>query len=151
MARERAGLAARAEFVKWLKEKVSVHAKTEDEQILFLEGSEENDADALKESGKAVETMSKKMESVAASLVRGMQVLHTEESGKNKTLTLVYGWDAKTVEAIKKVRKDLSADDKDAGAKGDGPPKAGDPKPKADKKIEDKKVTSKDAKRFIDD
>jgi hypothetical protein len=129
-ARQRAALAARAEFVKWLKEKVSVHETTDDEAILFLEGSEGNDKDALKESGKAVEKTSKKMGSVAEGLVRGMQLLHTETSGKDKTYTLVYGWERKTAQATKKVREDSKA---------------------PDKKIEDKKATSKEAKKFLDD
>jgi hypothetical protein len=162
-ARQRAALAARAEFVKWLKEKVSVHETTDDETILFLEGSEGNDKDALKESGKAVEKTSKKMESVAEGLVRGMQLLHTETSGNDKTYTLVYGWERKAAEATKKVREDLNDESKDGtrpkagntpptGRKvAEGADKSSPGKKAPDKKIEDKKATSKDAKKFLDD
>jgi hypothetical protein len=148
VARDRAALAAKAEFVKWLKEKVSVYSKTEDETILFLEGSEQNDADTLKESGKSVEKTGKKIETIAEGLVRGLQVIHTEVSDKDKTLTIVYGWDAKTAEATKKVRKDLNSDEKNSDAKErDSAKKSGS----KDKKIEDKKVTSEDAKKFLGD
>ena len=162
-ARQRAALAARAEFVKWLKEKVSVHETTDDETILFLEGAEENDKDARKESSKAVEKTSKKMKSVAEGLVRGMQLLHMETSSKDKTYTLVYGWDRKTAEATKQVREDLNDESKDGtrpkdGVKppkerkgGEGTDKSSPDKKAPDKKIEDKKVTSKDAKKFLDD
>lgn len=159
-ARQRAQLAAKAEFVKWLKERVSVHEKTEDEQILFLEGQEGNDSDALKESGKAVEKTTKKMESISESLVRGIELLHSEVSDKDKTYTLVYGWDAKTAEATKKARKDLNEESKDGTTKKESGTdasqgKAGERKgtegiKALDKKIEDKKATSKDAKKFID-
>jgi hypothetical protein len=162
-ARQRAALAARAEFVKWLKEKVSVHETTDDETILFLEGSEESDKNALKESGKAVEKTSKRMESISEGLVRGMQLLHMETSSKDKTYTLVYGWDRKTAEGTRKVREDLNVESK-AGARRkdrDNPPKereVGEATAKSssarkaqDKKIEDKKVTSTDAKKFLDD
>src|ERR1700683_2411967 len=54
-ARTKSRLAGEAEFVKWLKTSVSVHVKNEEETILFLEGNEGNDKDALKESGKAIE------------------------------------------------------------------------------------------------
>ena len=148
VARDRAALSAKAEFVKWLKERVSVYSKTEDETILFLEGSEQNDADTLKESGKSVEKTGKKIETIAEGLVRGLQVIHTEVTDKDKMLTVVYGWDAKTAEASKKVRKDLNSDDKSSGTKeGDSAKKSG---PK-DKKIEDKKMTSEDAKKFLGD
>jgi hypothetical protein len=163
IARQRATLAARAEFVKWLKEKVSVLETTDDETILLLEGSEENDKDALKESGKAVEKTSKKMASVAEGLVRGMQLLHMETSSNGKTYTLVYGWDRKTAEATKAVREDLNDESKDGTRPkgGDTPPmeqkgvvgadKSSPDKKAPDKKIEDRKVTSKDAKKFLDD
>lgn len=126
-AREKARLAASAEFVKWLKEKVSVHSKSEEETILFLEGSEGNDKETMKESGKAIEKTSKKMESISEGLTRGMQVLHFETSDKDKTYILVLGWDAKTSEATKDAGKDK----------------------KVDKKIDDKKVTSPDAEKFL--
>jgi hypothetical protein len=129
---------------------VSVHSKTEDETILFLEGSEDNDAAALKESGKAVEKTSKKMESISEGLVRGLQVLYSEQHGKDKTYTLVMGWDAKTAAATKQVGQDLNETDleKKAGKVVDSK-KTDDAKKKNDKKIEDQKVISPDAKRFI--
>src|SRR5947209_2683018 len=41
-ARAKARLSCEAEFVRWLKTKVDVHAKNDEETILFLEGSEKN-------------------------------------------------------------------------------------------------------------
>lgn len=147
VARDKARLDARGRFVQWLQDKVSMYEKSEDETILFLEGSEENDKDALKESGKAIEKQTKKMESIAQGLVRGLQVLHVEQSGKDKTYTMVMGWDAKTARAAAGVREDNEGTP--AGKKPDAP-KEGDPKrPAPDKKIEDKKTTSPDAKKFI--
>ena len=126
---------------------VSVHEKGENETILFMEGSEENDKAALKESGKAVEKNSKKFESISAGQVRGLQVLHFEVSEKDKTYTLVMGWSAENAKAIENL---------ETGGDGKEKPKVGDPKkpdedkkPPIDKKIEDKKATSDDAKKFL--
>jgi len=135
VARQRAVLAADAEFVKWLKAKVSVHQKTEDETILFLEGREENDKDALTESGKATEKTVAKFDLTAKGLVRGLQIVHYEISSKEKTYTIVKKWKAKTAKAVKEVEADLK--DK----KTDG--KSTTKKP-IDKKIEDKKGTIED-------
>ena len=151
-ARTKARQDASAEFVKWLKEKVSVHENSDKETILFTEGSEENDKEALKESGKTVDKTSKKFESISQGQVRGLQVLHLEVSANGKTYTLVFGWSAENAKAVEKIEK---------GADGKDEPKAGDPKKSdevkkpdevrkpIDKKIEDKKVTSDDAKKFL--
>lgn len=139
VARDRARLAASAQFVKFLKEKVSVHEKSESETILLLEGSD----DALKESGKAVEKDSKKMESVSEGLVRGLQVLYVETSEKDKTFTMVLGWDSGTSKATKKVGEDLKDDPKSQGGNPEKTPV------KNPEKIDDKKVISDDAKKFL--
>jgi hypothetical protein len=136
-ARERARLAASGEFVKWLKEKVSIHVKTDDQTTLFLEGAEGNDKDALKESGKAVESTSKTMDSITEGLVRGLQVLHVEVSDKDKTYSILLGWDAKTAAATNGVEKINETGKPAGGAK------------KPDKKIDDKNATSDNAKNFL--
>ena len=141
VARERARLAISGEFVKWLREKVSVHQKSETETVMMIEGSDE----ALKESGKSVEKDSKVIDSFSDGIVRGLQVLHLDVSDKDKTYTLVMGWDAKTSKATKKVGDDLKDDAKHDGEKGT----KGDALPKAREKIDDKKVTSDDAKKFL--
>ena len=161
-ARQRAQLDAKAEFVKWLKEKVNVRQKTDDETIILLEGNEGKGGDELKESGKAVEKTSKKMESIAEGLVRGMEVLHTEVIAKDQTYTIVYGWDAKAAEATKKARSSLNDESKDGskpktegvGKDGDGEKTTGstsDDKKTPDKKLDDKKSTSSSAKKFLKD
>jgi hypothetical protein len=132
IARQRAALQADVEFVKWLKAKVSVHERREDETILFLEGHEDNDKDALREAGKATEKTTVLFQSVAKGLVRGMQVKHFEINAKEATLTVVKLWKARTASAVKDVEKDLKS-----------PAKTGGKKP-IDKKIEDKKVTIDD-------
>ncbi len=157
-ARTKARLACEAEFVRWLKTKVDVHVKNEEETILFQEGSEENDKEALRESGKSVEKTTQKFESTAQGLVRGLQVLGVVEDAKNKRYTLVMGWSAKTANATKKVQADLEdADPAKAGnarkpgsaVKGEGE-KTGAAKKRDDKKLEDRKVASPDLKKFLD-
>ena len=124
VARQRAELAAKGAFAKWLNEKVSVHQKSEDETILFLEGNQGNDANAVKESGKAVEKTTSSIESMATSMMRGFKVVHVEVKAEDKSYTLIYRWEAKTVAAAGKV-----------GEKGTKP---------ADKGIKDKKITIDD-------
>lgn len=140
VARDKARLDASAQYAKWLNEKVSVLESSEDETILFLEGNQENDAAAMKESGKAVEKTTKKMQSISQGLVRGLQVLHTEVSGDDKTFTIVMGWDAKTAAKVKTIAE---ADEGNS----DEPVKK--PKSKKPDQIEDKSVTSPDAKKFL--
>ncbi len=140
VARDKARLDASVQYTKWLNENVSVFESSEDETILFLEGHEANDEKALKESGKAVEKTTKKMQSISQGLVRGLQVLHTEVSGDDKTFTIVMGWDAKTAAKVKGIAE---ADD----GKPDEPAKT--PRSKKPDQIEDRSVTSPDAKKFL--
>jgi hypothetical protein len=135
ISRQRAELDAKAQFVRWLKGSVSVRLRTDDEAILFLEGREDNDKDALKESGKAVEKTSTKMESVARGLVRGLQLLHVEQSPRDKTYTVVYGWEAKTAEGTRRVKEINESDKKEPGEGAKGKPDShGSDKPSKSKK-----------------
>jgi hypothetical protein len=133
VARQRASTQADAEFVKFLKTEVKVYEKTDDETVLFLEGNEGNDKDAMNESGKSIERTSAKMERSAKGLIRGMTVAHFEISAEDKTYILVKKWKYKTSEAAKKVR---------SGLEKDGP--EGKPSKPVDKKLKDKKVTIDD-------
>jgi hypothetical protein len=138
-ARTRARLAAAAEFRKWLKEKVTVYEKSESETITLIEGAEGGDKEVLKESGKAVEKTTTRYETVAAGLVKGLQVLHVEVSGDDKLYTVVLGWDAATAKAIGKADGDGKKENR----------KAGGAKKSGDKELDSKSVTSNDAMRFI--
>jgi hypothetical protein len=129
IARQRAALRADAELVKWLKTKVSVHETRDDETILFLEGKEGNDKDALREAGKATEKTTAKFRAVAGGLVRGTQVKYLGVNAEERTLTVVKLWKAGTAGAVKDVEEGLKSPPKAAGKK------AGD-----DKKIKDKEV-----------
>jgi hypothetical protein len=97
-AKSKARLAANGEYVKWLKAKVDIHEKSEEETILFLEGSEGNDGKTLKESGKSVEKGSKTIEVIAQNLVRGMEVVHTDS--KDGVYTVIYLWTAEKAKAL---------------------------------------------------
>jgi hypothetical protein len=151
LARDKANLAASAEFVKWLKEEVKVYQTADEEAVIILEGSEGGEGDTLVESGKAIEKTSTRMESVSQGLVRGLQILHKEVDGDGKTYTVVKGWKADTADGVKKIAASLSADDDGkAGTK----PKSGTastskPKSNTDKEIESGSTTSDDAKDFL--
>jgi len=132
VARQRASQQADAEFVKFLKTEVKVYEKTEDETVLFLEGNEGNDKDAMNESGKSVERTTAKMERSAQGMVRGLQVAYVETVEKDKTYYLVKRWRAKNAIAAKGV------EDMEKDTKGGGKSKPGD------KKIGDKKIVIDD-------
>jgi hypothetical protein len=140
VARQRASLQADAEFIKFLKAEVSIHEKTDDETVLFLEGNEGNDKDAINESGKSIEKTSTRMDRSAKGLVRGMKIAHVEIAAADKTYYLVKKWTLKNSEAVKKVEAGLKED-----AKPD--PKSGDTTTKSkavDKTLKDKKITIED-------
>lgn len=154
LARDKANLACSAEFVKWLKEEVSVFQSTDDQSVILMEGSEGDDDDSLKEFGKSVEASSKKMASLSTGLIRGLQMLHKAVDGDGKTYTVVKGWKADTAEAVKKVSADLASDEPES--KGDKSKKStgGASKEKAaskkiDKEIESGSATSDDAADFL--
>ncbi len=149
MARKKAAQNAKAEFVKWLGEKVEVRENSENEATLFLTGAEENGKDSLSEAGKAVEKSSDSYKSVAEGLVRGLTVLHTDVNAETeeKTCTLVYGWSAANAKAAKHTAtNDSGIDDKPAGASAKEPPGG---KATSEKKIRSRKVTSKEAEDFL--
>lgn len=143
-ARTKSRLAAEGAFVRWLKAEVEVHAKNEEESILFLEGNEGNDKDALRESGKSVEKTTQVFQTRAKGLVRGLQILGVDVDSKNKVYTLVLGWNAKTANATKRVRADLE-DDRPATDKGSKE----SPNGKTNKKIQDRKVVAPELDDFL--
>lgn len=150
-ARDKANLACSAEFVKWLKEEVSVYQSNDEETVILLEGEEGGDDESLKESAKSVEKSGKKMESLSKGLVRGLQLLHKEVDGDGKTYTVVKGWKADTAEGVKKVAADLASDKSELSDSRDkkSTGEAGGKKKKLDKDIESSSATSDDAAEFF--
>jgi hypothetical protein len=147
VARDKANLGCSAEFVKWLKEEVTVYQSSDEETVILLEGEESAEGDSLKESGKAVEKNSKKMESLSKGLVRGMQVLHKQVDGDGKTYSIVKGWKAETAEGVKKVSSDLASDDPVGKGKKKDENKVS--KKASDKEIESGSATSDEASSFF--
>lgn len=106
-ARRIAALNADTEFSKWLKSKVSVVETVDSEDIVLLE----NDGGKVpKETGKAVEKTSRKMELYSEGLLRGLQVIHVDQDPDSEMLTVIKGWKADTADGTKKVAA-LMADD----------------------------------------
>lgn len=153
LARDKANLACSAEFVKWLKEEVSLYESSDEETVILLEDSEEGDVEAPKESGKSVEKSGKKMELLSKGLVRGLQLIHKEVDGDGKTYTIIKGWKVDTAEGTKKVAADLASDepatkDKKAG-KAVSSKEGSKAKKKIDIEIESGSTTSDDAADFL--
>ena len=147
IAREKAVLGASAEYVRWLKQDVSVYSSSDDETVILIGGTEEGDNESLGEAGKSIEKSSKRMESVAKGLVRGLQVLHKQVNADGKEYTIILGWSAATADAAKGI------DSKES------PQKPSIEKPLAktnpaeakriDKQIEDESSTSDEAEKFL--
>lgn len=143
IAREKAHLAATAEFSRWLKEEVRVYSSNNEETITILEGKEGAE-ESLVEAGKSIDKSSKVMESISSALIRGLQVIHKDIDGDEKNYTLVMGWSSASAEAVKKVTADLE---------NDSPTTAGKSKPAKikvpAKKIDDDSATSDEADKFL--
>jgi hypothetical protein len=144
IARTNARLSCEAEFVRWLRTDVDMHVKNEQETILFLEGKEDNDKNALRESGKSVDKTTQQFKAKSKGLVRGLQVLGVVQDAKDQTLTLVMGWSAQTAAATKQI--EAGKGDGVQGGKGGTGPGARS----GDRKLQDRKVVSPDLKKFID-
>jgi hypothetical protein len=150
VARKRADLNASAEFVKWLKQDVTIIENTDDETVILLEGAEGDNQDAAKESGKAVEKTGTRITTISQGLVRGLQVLHVKTEGEDKTLTVLKGWKAATSEAVKKVASDSKNEESESADSGTSKSGAKKKKPKAeDKEISDSEATSPDASDYL--
>jgi hypothetical protein len=148
VARKRADLSVSAEFVKFLKEKVTVVENLHDETITLLEGTEEDNKDHLKESGKAGDRVVTDITSVSEGLVRGLQVLYVKTDGENKTLSVLKGWKADTAEGAKRVAANLTKDDPVSSEP--RTPKSESPNRKPDDKvIPNSEITSDDAADFL--
>lgn len=111
-ARRIAALSADAEFSKWLKSKVTIAESEDSEEIILLENA---GGEVPKESGKAVEKTSRKMELFSEGLLRGLQVIYVDQDPDSETLTVIKGWKADTAEGAKRVAA-LMADESEPAA-----------------------------------
>ena len=146
LARKKAEQSAKAAFVKWLGEAVVVCENAKDETTLFLQGEESKDKEALSEAGKAVEKSSDTYKSVAAGLVRGLTLLHTNLNAEDKEYSIVYGWSL----ANAKSAKDTATHDPGIDEKPPAQPDATSGKSISDKKkIRSQKTTSPEAEEFL--
>ncbi|MBX9579358.1 MAG: hypothetical protein K2X87_03540 [Gemmataceae bacterium] len=149
-AQEKAALDAKAVFVRWLKEDVKVYTSSDEEEVILLAGKEGDGDEGPVEGAVAVERTSKKMESMAAGMVRGLELLHKEVDAENKTLFLLYGWDAEAAAGVDAIRKGQEGGKAPAGGGKDGKP-AGEGKPaNKDKALKDEKSSNtRAAKKYL--
>lgn len=147
-ARRSAALNADTEFSKWLKSKVGVAESEDSEDIVLLE----NDGGKVpKETGKAVEKTSRKMELYSEGLLRGLQVIHIDQDPDSETLTVIKGWKADTADGTKKVAALMANDGEPegggavaSGAAGSAKSGGGEGKP-----YKKKSTSSDDADEFL--
>lgn len=144
-ARTKANLDCSSQFVKWLKEDVTIYESSNEESVILMTGSEGEEADSLKEYGKAIEKTTKKMESLSSGIVRGLELIHKEVDAEGKTLTVVKGWHVDTSEATKRISKSLKSDQPTTTTANSEKPASGTP----DKELQSESVTSKRASDFF--
>ena len=144
VSRKRAEQSAKAAFVKWLGEAVVVCENSENETTMFIQGEESKDKDALSEAGKAVEKNSDTYKSVAAGLVRGLQLLHSNLNAEDKEYTVVYGWSRDNAKSAKDTATHDPGVDEKRPTSNSGEKKAADPK-----KLRSQKSTSPEAEEFL--
>ena len=89
LAKEKAEESAKSAFVKWLGSSVTVRKTVKEEILLTTEGADGE----LKESGKKVERRTKEFDETASAMVRGMKLVGTSQSGKEKKFIIVYRWE----------------------------------------------------------
>jgi hypothetical protein len=141
-ARQKAELATSGEFVKWLNEKVNVTQSSDEETIILTEGSENNGAELIKESGKSIEKNSVKMQSISGGLVKGLEVLYSEIDADGKTYTIIKGWNLRNSKAVDKVKANIENNDEKAVKKSEDANQV-------DKKLQSKSVVSDEAAGYL--
>lgn len=124
LARRKASLVCDSEFAKWCKTNLEVVETSEDEDIIVLKGSENDEDETLEEEGKSTEVMQRKISSYAKQTLRGMQVLYSDLNAETKEYVIVKGLNMKRVEAVKKVAQTLNNDDVDEAEEVKTDPKA---------------------------
>lgn len=116
IARTRAVLKAKGQFVKWLKEDVTVVESAEDETILVMEGSESSDgSESFSEVGKSIEPTTSKFSTFANGILRGLRtialdVVVDQDTGDKELRVMLY-WSKEESDAVKKLKKDLDNDE----------------------------------------
>ena len=116
IAKTRAILKAKGAFVQWLKEEVTVMQSAEDDTLIMLEGTENNDgSDSLNESGKSVEQNTELYKSFASGIVRGMKPIgydiYVDPDTNESEYRVVLYWSKADSDAVKKIKKDLESDE----------------------------------------
>jgi hypothetical protein len=145
MARKNAMRDAKAQFVSWLGTQAEVHESKEGGEAIFLVA--DKDAEKRSETGKAIETSSDTFKSVAAGLVRGLEVVHADLNPDGEEFTVICGWKAANSKAAKDVAtNDPGIDDKSA-AGADTKKESGSAEPK--KKHHREKATSSNAEDYL--
>ena len=115
IARSRAVLKAKAAFVQWLKEDVTVVESAEDETIIVLEGAEALGADDTESVvGKSIEPTTAKFATFANGTVRGLkmigfEIISDEDTGEKEYRVMLH-WAKEDSDAVKKLKKDLDSD-----------------------------------------
>lgn len=120
IARTRAVLKAKGQFVKWLKEDVTVVESAEDETILVMEGSETDGNESFSEVGKSIEPTTSKFSTFANGILRGLRtiaidVIVDEDTGDKELRVMLY-WSKEDSDAVKKLKKDLDSDEVAGGS-----------------------------------
>ena len=148
VARQKADLDSSAQFVKWLKEEVTVKLSSDEETVVLMEGTEGDAKDSTTESGKSVDRNSKKMESVSKGLVRGLQIIYKDVNRDGKNYTLVKGWKADNANGVKRLQAELASDQPNSRSGQKGAQQR--PNAKAeDKRIDNDSAASDDAADYL--
>lgn len=113
LARRKASLVCDSEFAKWCKTNLEITETSEDEEIIVMKGSENDDDETLEEEGKSTEVMQRKISSYAKQTLRGMQVLYSQLDADSKEFVIVKGLNMKRVDEVKKVAQALNNDNVD--------------------------------------
>lgn len=120
IARTRAVLKAKGQFVKWLKEDVTVVESAADETIIVMEGSETDGNESFSEVGKSVEPTTSKFSTFANGILRGLRTIAldivVDEDTGDKELRVMLYWSKEESDAVKKLKKDLDSDEVAGGS-----------------------------------
>ncbi len=148
VATQRARMNAKAELVKFLRERVVSVEQDQEETIIQLKG----DGKSVTEEGKSVEHTLTKVERVAEGMIRGMITIHikvTEPAADgSQMLRVILGWSAKSNKVAKQVRSAIDAPLKGRGTGNNPGSPSPNPPASAPKTIPAQSVTSPSASEF---
>ncbi len=113
LARRKASLVCDAAFAKWCQTNLEYTETADDDTIITVKGSGDEEDGEVSEEGKQNESQKRQITAFAKKAISGLQVVYTKMDADGKEFTVVKAFSMKSVKAVKTVNKALKSVEED--------------------------------------